>query len=442
MTKSIYRAKLSETLDIAITETHLSNNVSTNMHLTFQSAVDLTSFLSAIKNKTSLPDILKNPHIQKLFALFDISEGAIKLSVNQSGLLELIIRDKKNNNVQWELSLVSGKNKADNDAIDIFSKVLQDFSEAFINHRRQILQYKNPSWLKYYKVEKQLLTADKLDPKVQALFFLQNQTSHFTDSRSMMSALFDMLNKIYRYQSVNSHGNDMLHGLSQLLPSLDDQEDYSDQIIDLVEKDPVVKTLMTRVGLDIKQYAGECKQIRPSFLHEMLGNRLTHKLDNQNALLDLGAGLGSDSIFFSSQGFHVTAVDVSERAKHHFDLLCPENAKNRIDYQLMDLNDKSHAGYLEDLIHGHLYIIAVRALKYLDSASCERVLAAIIDYALVGARVIIVDEIMEESKTHNLARTKNGIASFFAPRIDWRSDRPAGWKDNDTHQLNVFQRIA
>ncbi len=74
-------------------------------------------------------------------------------------------------------------------------------------------------------------------------------------------------------------------------------------------------------------------------------------------LLELGAGLGQDSIFFAEQGYQVISTDFSKEAINYGKKHISKVLENRISFQLLDLSKLlPFEDNAFDIVYGHLSI--------------------------------------------------------------------------------------
>lgn len=94
------------------------------------------------------------------------------------------------------------------------------------------------------------------------------------------------------------------------------------------------------------------------------------KKENKNKILDLGCGLGRNSLYFYEQGFNVTAVDGSTSAIEKFEAICKQK-DYKIDVKLCDM----HSLLFENSIFDAVFSFHV--IYHTDSKSIKKVISEI-----------------------------------------------------------------
>ncbi len=95
-------------------------------------------------------------------------------------------------------------------------------------------------------------------------------------------------------------------------------------------------------------------------------------------LLDLGCGLGADSLYFAKKGFRVTALDCSKTALDRFKVLHPNIKYIQQDIGNLDLKNESF-----DIIYAHL------SLHYFDDQTTTKIFNKIFAILKKGGYVFV-----------------------------------------------------
>lgn len=94
------------------------------------------------------------------------------------------------------------------------------------------------------------------------------------------------------------------------------------------------------------------------------------KKENKNKILDLGCGLGRNSLYFYEQGFNVTAVDGSPSAIEKFESVCKQK-DYKIDVRLCDMHSLSFENSTFDAVFSY------HVIYHTDSKGIKKVISEI-----------------------------------------------------------------
>jgi SAM-dependent methyltransferase len=94
------------------------------------------------------------------------------------------------------------------------------------------------------------------------------------------------------------------------------------------------------------------------------------KKENKNKILDLGCGLGRNSLYFYEQGFNVTAVDGSLSAIEKFEAICKQK-DYKIDVRLCDMHSLSFENSTFDAV------FSFHVIYHTDSKGIKKVISEI-----------------------------------------------------------------
>ena len=106
------------------------------------------------------------------------------------------------------------------------------------------------------------------------------------------------------------------------------------------------------------------------------------KKENKNKILDLGCGLGRNSLYFYEQGFNVTAVDGSPSAIEKFEAICKQK-DYKIDIKLCDMHSLLFENSTFDAV------FSFHVIYHTDSKGIKKVISEIDRVLKPGGELLV-----------------------------------------------------
>lgn len=115
-------------------------------------------------------------------------------------------------------------------------------------------------------------------------------------------------------------------------------------------------------------------------------------------ILELGAGLGQDTIFFAQKGFNVTSTDLIDL----FTTQVPEDLKPNIDFQTLDLtNHLPFPPQSFDIVYSHL------ALHYFDKQRTQQLFNEIYEVLKPGGILAVLTNTIDDPETKQFEKLED-----------------------------------